>query len=114
MPLPLIREGGIGSERGCAPLTGSPCWSMLLMLLYRSVSKQNHKEDEGRLVPKGKGEKFTHIFRPSEHLYPSRSILVGECGQNAVVTHQNAELKHEQQFRSAGVSTTPVVKHHEL
>ena len=76
------------------------------MFLYRGVSKELHKKNNGRLIPRG--DKFTHMFYPSDHLYPSRSIFVGECKQNAVVTHQFAELMTEQRFRSAGVSTTPI------
>jgi hypothetical protein len=74
--------------------------------LYRGVSKELHKKNNGRLIPKG--DKFTHMFYPSNHLYPSRSIFPGECEQNAVVTHQSAELMAEQRFRSAGISTTPI------
>ena len=76
------------------------------MVLYRGVNKELHKENKGELRPKG--DKFTHEFYPSDHLYPSRSIFVGECEQNAVVTHQFAELRTEQEFRSAGISTTPI------
>jgi len=79
---------------------------MLLMFLYRGVNKELHKENKGELRPKG--DKFTHIFCPSDHLYPSRSIFAGECEQNAVVTHQFVELMTEQGFRSAGISTTPI------
>ncbi len=78
------------------------------MFLYRGVNKELHKENDGKL--KVKGDKFTHMFYPSDHLYPSRSIFVGECEQNAVVTHQFAELRTEQEFRSAGISTTPILE----
>ena len=78
------------------------------MLLYRGVSKELYKEYKGELRPKG--YKFTHMFTPSEHLYPSRSIFIGECEQNAVVIHQYAELMDEQGFRSAGISTTPILE----
>lgn len=78
------------------------------MFLYRGVNKELHKENKGELRPKG--DKFTHMFYPSDHLYPSRSIFAGECEQNAVVTHQFAELRTEQEFRSAGISTTPIFK----
>ena len=76
------------------------------MFLYRGVSWELHKKYSGRLKPKG--DKFTHMFNPSEHLYPSGSIFPGECEQNAVVTHQFDELRTEQKFRSAGISTTPI------
>jgi hypothetical protein len=76
------------------------------MFLYRGVSKKLHEENNGRLTLKG--GKFTHMFYPSDHLYPSRSIFVGECEQNAVVTHQSPELRAEQGFRSVGISTTPI------
>ena len=76
------------------------------MFLYRGVNKELHKENKGELRPKG--DKFTHQCYPSDHLYPSRSIFAGEGEQNAVVTHQFAELRTEQGFRSAGISTTPI------
>ncbi len=76
------------------------------MFLYRGESKELYKKNNGRLTPKG--DKFTHMFYPSDHLYPSRSIFAGECEQNAVVTHQFDELRTEQEFRSAGISTTPI------
>ena len=76
------------------------------MFLYRGVNKELHKENKGELRPKG--DKFTHMFTPSDHLYPSMSIFIGEYEQNAVVTHQSPELMTEQGFRSAGISTTPI------
>ncbi len=78
------------------------------MFLYRGVNKELHKENKGELRPKG--DKFTHMFTPSDHLYPSMSIFIGEYEQNAVVTHQSPELMTEQGFRSAGISTTPILK----
>ena len=93
-------------ERGEALLSKYFLSGMLLMFLYRGVSKELHKKNNGRLIPKG--DKFTHMFYPSGHLYPSRGIFAGECEQNAVVTHQFAELMTEQGFRSAGISTTPI------
>ena len=76
------------------------------MFLYRGVNKELHKQNKGELRPKG--DKFTHEFYPSDHLYCSRNIFPGECEQNAVVAHQFAELRTEQEFRSAGISTTPI------
>ena len=77
-----------------------------LKFLYRGESKEMYEKNNGQLIPKG--NEFTHVFTPSDHLYPSNSIFVGECEQNAVVTHQSGELMAEQRFQSAGISTTPI------
>jgi hypothetical protein len=74
--------------------------------LYRGVSRELHEKNNGELKPKG--SQFTHVFYPDEHLYPSESILPGECEQNAIVKHQLGGQVAEQGFRSAGISTTPV------
>jgi len=77
-----------------------------LKFLYRGESKEMYEKNSGQLIPRG--NEFTHVFTPSDHLHPSKSIFVGECEQNAVVTHQSGELMAEQRFQSAGISTTPI------
>ena len=74
--------------------------------LYRGVSKELHEANHGELIPKG--NQFTHVFCPDDHLYPSESIFCGECEQNAVVKHQLGNQIAKQGFRSAGISTTPI------
>jgi hypothetical protein len=75
--------------------------------LYRGVSRELHEQNNGELKPKG--NQFTHVFYPDEHLYPSESIFCGECEQNATVKHQLGDQVAEQGFRSAGISTTPIL-----
>ena len=68
--------------------------------LYRGVSKDLHKKNEGKLVPKGRQFK-SHLY-PSEYLFPSDRLIIGESEQNAAINHQIGGQ------RDAGISTTPI------
>ncbi len=68
--------------------------------LYRGVSKEVHEKNKGKLITKG--TQFKSDLYPSDYLFPSNRLIIGESEQNAAINHQIGGQ------RDAGLSTTPV------
>lgn len=71
--------------------------------LYRGVSTNIHKNNDGRLVPQ-RLEVFTYAFQYSETgLKYGSGVTYGSSETNAVIRHQ----LNQEGFPTSGVSTTP-------
>lgn len=68
--------------------------------LYRGVSKELYEKNKGKLIPKGR--QFKSDLYPSEYLFPSNRLIIGNNERNAAIMHQIGG------YRDAGISTTPV------
>lgn len=69
--------------------------------LYRGVSLEMHKENNGVLSPKGTS--FKRIFHLDDGFHFDQGLTLDKSEENAVVTHQ----ANSTCYPTSGVSTTP-------
>ena len=74
-----------------------------MVFLYRGVSLEIHRRNEGRLHPKSFGP-FTHNFKYGEGgLKYGSGATYGSSSINAIIRHQ----LNQEGFPTSGISTTP-------